>query len=98
MRTVRGRGASTRPLLTRSCGGAHSVLYSDGLLTCAYRLDNIFRSDNIYFGAAIHISERQYIFQSRNTYFRAAIDILEQHCIFQRRRYAHGKDTVRKTS
>ena len=84
----------TRPLLTRSWGGAHIVLYSDGLLTYIC-LNNIFRSDTIYFGAAIHISERQYIFQSRNTYFRAAIDILEQHYISQRRRYAHGKDTAR---
>ena len=95
MRTVRGRGAGSRPLWTRSWGGAHIVLYSDGLLTCACRLDNIFRSDNIYFGASIHISERQYIFQSINRYFRAAIDILEQHYIFQRKRYAHGDDTVR---
>ena len=78
MRTVRGRGAGTRPLWTRSRGGAHIVLYSDGLLTCACRLDDIFRSDNIYFGASIHISERQYIFQSSNRYFRAAIDISEQ--------------------
>ena len=44
------------------------VLYSDGLRTCACRLDNIFRSGNIYVGAAIHIPEPQYIFQSRNTY------------------------------
>ena len=95
MRTVRGRGAGTRPLWTRSWGGAHIVLYSDVLLTCACRLDNIFRSDNIYFGASIHISERQYIFQSSKRYFRAAIDILEQHYIFQRKRYAHGDDTVR---
>ena len=51
-------------------GGAHIVLYSDGLLTCAWRLDNIFRSGNIYCGAAIHISEWQYIFQSSNRYFR----------------------------
>ena len=51
---------------------------SDVLLTCACRLDNIFRSDNIYFGASIHISERQYIFQSSKRYFRAAIDISEQ--------------------
>ena len=98
MRTVRGRGAGTRPLWTRSWSGAHIVLYSDVLLTCACRLDNIFRSDNIYFGASIHISERQYIFQSSKRYFRAAIDILEQHYIFQRKRYAHGDDTVRKTS
>ena len=95
MRTVRGRGAGTRPLWTRSWGVAHIVLYSDVLLTCACRLDNIFRSDNIYFGASIHISERQYIFQSSKRYFRAAIDILEQHYIFQRKRYAHGDDTVR---
>ena len=95
MRTVRGRGAGTRPLWTRSWGVAHIVLHSDVLLTCACRLDNIFRSDNIYFGASIHISERQYIFQSSKRYFRAAIDILEQHYIFQRKRYAHGDDTVR---
>ena len=95
MRTVRGRGAGTRPLWTRSWGGAHIVLYSVVLLTCACRLDNIFRSDNIYFGASIHISERQYIFQRSKRYFRAAIDILEQHYIFQRKRYAHGDDTVR---
>ena len=50
MRAVRGRGPGTRPLWTRSWGGAHIVLYSDGLLTCACRLDNIFRSGNIYFG------------------------------------------------
>ena len=69
MRTVRGRGPGTRPLWTRSWGVANIVLYSDGLLTCACRLDNIFRSGNIYFGAAIHffraakhISERQKIF------------------------------------
>ena len=31
MRTVRGRGAGTRPLWTRSWGGAHIVLYSDVL-------------------------------------------------------------------
>ena len=98
MRTVRGRGAGTRPLWTRSWGGAHIVLYSDGLLTCACRLDNIFRSGNIYFGAAIHFSEWQNIFQSGKRYFRASIDILEQHYILQRRRYAHGEDTVRKTS
>ena len=79
-------------------GGAHIVLCSHGLLTCACRLDNIFRSGNIYFGAAIHFSERQNIFQSGKTYFRASIDILEQYYIFQRRRYAHGEDTVRKTS
>ena len=78
MGTVRGRGVGTRSLWTRSWGGSHIVLYSDGLLTCACRLDNIFRSDNIYFGAAIHISERQYIFQSSNIYFRAAIYISEQ--------------------
>ena len=72
---VRGRGAGTRPLWTRLWGGAHIVLYSDGLLTCACCLDKIFRSDNIYFGASIHISERQYIFQSSNRYFRAEIDI-----------------------
>ena len=95
MKTVRGHGAGMRLLWTLSWGGAHIVLYSGGLLTCACRLDNIFRSDNIYFGAAIHISERQYIFQSSNTYFRAAIYILEQYYIFQRRRYAHGENTVR---
>ena len=44
----------------------------DGLRTCACRLYNILRSVNTYFGAAIHIAERQYIFQSGNTYFRAA--------------------------
>ena len=79
-------------------GGAHIVLYSDCFLTCACRLDNIFHSGNIYFGAAIHFSERQNIFQSGKIYFRASIDILEQHYIFQRRRYVHGEDTVRKTS
>ena len=52
----------------------------------------------MYFGAAIHISERQYIFQSGNTYFRVAIYISEQHYVFQRRRYAHGEDMVRTTS
>ena len=98
MRTVRGRGAGTRPLWTRSWAGAHIVLYSDGLRTCACRLDNIFRSGNIYFGATIHISEPQYILQRHNTYFRATIHISEQHYIFQRMRYAHGKDTVRTTS
>ena len=75
--------------------GARILLYSDGLRTCACRLDNIFRSGNIYFGAAIHISEQKYIFGSGNIYFRAAINISEQHYIFQRRRYAHGDDTVR---
>ena len=95
MRMVTERGAGMRPLWTRLWGGAHIVLYSDGLLTCACRLDNIFRSDNIYFGASIHISERQYIFQRINRYFRTAINILEQHYIFQRKRYAHGDDTVR---
>ena len=98
MRTVGGRGAGTRPVWTRSWGGAHIVLYCDGLGTCACRLDNIFRTGNIYFGAAIHISEPQCIFQSGNTYFRAAINISEQHYIFQRRRYAHGEDTVRTAS
>ena len=98
MSTVRGRGPGTRPLWTRSWGGAHIVLYSDGLLTCACRLDNIFRNGNIYFGAAIHFSKRKNIFPSGKRYFRASIDILEQHYIFQRRRYAHGEDTVRKTS
>ena len=97
MRTVRAHGAGTRPLWTRSWGGAHIVLYSDGLLTCACRLDNIFRSGNIYFGAAIHISERQYIFQNGKTYFqsgstyfraavhifRAAVHISERQYIFQ---------------
>ena len=76
MRTVRGRGAGTRPLLIRSWGGAHSVLYGDGLLTCAYRLDNIFRSDKIYFGVAIHISDQG--FQSGSAYFIAEIHISEQ--------------------
>ena len=71
MSTVRGRGAGTRPLWTRSWDGAHILLYSDGLRTCACRLDNIFRSGNIYFGAAI-------IFQSGNIYFKAAIYISEQ--------------------
>ena len=95
MRTVRGRGAGTRPLWTGSWGGAHIVLYNDGLRTCACRLDNIFRSGNIYFGAAIHIADPQYIFQSGNTYFSAAIHISEQHYIFQRKRYSHGEDMVR---
>ena len=94
MRTVRGRGPGTKPLWTRSWGGAHIVLYSDCLLMCACRLDNIFRG-NIYFGAAIHFSEWQNIFHSGKRYFRASIDIVEQHYIFQRRRYAHGEDTVR---
>ena len=40
----------------------------DGLLTCACRLDNIFRSGNIDFGAAIHFSGRQNIFQSGKRY------------------------------
>ena len=99
MRTVRGHG----PVRSRygPLRGAHIVLYSDGLLTCACRLDNIFRSGNIYFGAAIHISERQNIFQSDKTYFRTSIDILEQHYIFQdgefgtrpaRTRYRPGVD------
>ena len=89
MGPVRGRYGPVR--------GAVPILYCIVmfLLTCACRLDNIFRSDNIYFGASIHISERQYIFQSSKRYFRAAIDILEQHYIFQRKRYAHGDDTVR---
>ena len=64
-----------------SWGGAHIVLYSDGLRTYTCRLDNIFRSGNIYF-------VQQYIFQSGNTYFRATMHISEQHYIFQRRRYA----------
>ena len=98
MRMVRGCGACTRPLWTSLWGGVHILLYSDGLRTCACWLDNIFRSGNIYVGAAIHISERQYIFQSSNIYFRAAIHISEQHYIFQRRRYAHSEDTVRMTS
>ena len=87
MRAVRGCGAGMRTSWIRSWGGAHIVLYSDGL----------FRSGNIYLGAAIHISEPQYIhfvFQSGNTYFRAAIHISEQHYIFQRRRYTHGEDTI----
>ena len=54
MRTLRGRGAGTRPLWTRSWGGAHIILHRDGLRTCACRLDNIFWSGNIYFGATIH--------------------------------------------
>ena len=87
--------AGTRPLWTRSWGGAHIILYSNSLRTCACRLDNIFRSGNIYFGAAIHISEPQYIFQNNNTYFRAPLHISEQHYKFQRRRYAHGEDTMR---
>ena len=70
MRTVRGRGASTRPSWTRSWGGAHIVLYSDGLRTCPCRLDNLFRTGNIYFGAAIHILEPQCIFQSGNGFVR----------------------------
>ena len=78
--------------MDHSWGGAHIVLHSDGLRTCACRLDNIFRSGNIYFGAAIHISEPQCIFQSGNTYFRAAINISDQHYIFQRRRFAHGEN------
>ena len=82
MRTIGGLGAGARPLWTRSWGGAHTVLHSDSLRTCACRLDNIFRSGNIYFGAAIHISEPQYIFQSSNTYFRAAVHISEQQYIF----------------
>ena len=64
-------GAGTRPLWTRSWSGAHILLHSDGLRTCACRLDNIFRSGNIYFGAAI-------IFQSGNAYFHASINISEQ--------------------
>ena len=97
MRTLRGRGAGTRPLWTRLWGGAQIILYRDGLRTCACRLDNIFRSGNIYFGATIHvhISEPQYKFQNNNTYFRAPLHISEQHYKFQRRRYAHGEDTVR---
>ena len=75
MRMVRGHGPGTRPLWTRSWGGAHIVLYSDGLLTCACRLDNIIRSGNIYFGAAIHFSGRQNIFQSGKRYLRASIEI-----------------------
>ena len=71
MSTVRGRGAGTRPLWTSSWGGAHILLYSDGLRACACRLDNIFRSGKIYFGAAI-------IFQSGYAYFKAAIYISEQ--------------------
>ena len=98
IRTVRGRGAGTRPLWTRSWGGAHIILYSDGLRACACRLNNIFRSGNIYFGATIHTSEPQYIFQNNITYFRAPLHISEQHYKFQRRRYAHGEDTVRTTS
>ena len=70
MRTVRGRGPGTRPLWTRSWGGAHIVLHRDGLLTCACRLDNIFQ-------VAIYILVQQYIFQSGKTYFRATKDILE---------------------
>ena len=73
----------------------YSLLHSDGLRTCACRLDNIFRSGNIYFGAAIILQSGNYTFQSGNIYFRAAINISEQHHIFQRRRYAHGDDTVR---
>ena len=53
-------------------------MYGDGLLTCTCRLDNIFRSGNIYFGAAIHFSGRQNIFQSGKIYLRASIDNLEQ--------------------
>ena len=97
MKTVRGRGAGTRPLWTRLWGGAHTVLHSS-LRTCACRLDNIFWSGDIYFGAAIHISEPQCIFHNDNTYFRAPLHISEQHYIFQRRRYAHGEDTVKTTS
>ena len=78
MRPVRGRWAGTRPLWTRSWGGAHILLHSDGFRTCACRLDNIFRSGSIYFGAAIHIADRQYIFQSGNIYFRAALHISEE--------------------
>ena len=89
MGPVRGRYGPIR--------GAVPILYCT-MMVCERvyaRLDNIFRSGHIYFGAAIHISEPPYIFQSRNTYFRAAIHISEQHYIFQRRRYAHGEDTVR---
>ena len=95
MRTVRGRGPGTGPLWTRSWDGAHIVLYSDGLLTCACRLDNIFRSGNIYILVQQYIFQSGKTFQSGKIYFRASIDILEQHYIFQRRRYAHGEDTVR---
>ena len=68
--TVRGRGADTRPLWTRSWGGAHIVLYmySDGLLTCACHLDNIFRSGTIFWCS--------------NTFFRAAKDIFVRQNIF----------------
>ena len=83
MRTEDGKRTWGRYEATRSLPIVYCIVM---VLTCAYRLDNIFRSDNIYFGVAIHISEQKYIFQSRNTYFRAAIDILEQHYIFQRRR------------
>ena len=86
MRTVRGRGAGTRSLLTRSWGGAHIALYSDGLRTCACRLDSIFRSGNIYFGAVIHISERQNIFQSSITYFRGG----GMHTV--KTRWRHGEN------
>ena len=68
MRTVRGRRAGTRPLWTRSWGGAHIVLSSDGFRTCACRLDNIFRSGNIYFGAAIHITYGEVCAQSAFQY------------------------------
>ena len=73
--------AGTRLLWIRSWGGAHIVLHSDGLRTCACRLclhiaiyilvqQYIFQSGNTYFRATIHISDQQYIFQSSITYFR----------------------------
>ena len=66
--------------------GAHILLHSDGLRTCACRLDNIFRSGNIYVGAAIYISEWQYIFQTGNTYLRGG----GMHTV--RTRWGHGEN------
>ena len=81
--TVRTRYEDKRTWAARDgpvWGGAHIVLYSDVLLMCACRLDNIFGvTINMYLRAAVHISEQQKIFP--------AID--EQHYIFQRKRYAH---------
>ena len=55
---------------------------SDYLRTCAFRLDNIFRSGKTYLGVAMHILEWQYIFRSGNTYFGVAMQISERQYIF----------------
>ena len=80
MRTVRGRGAGTRPLwgFYGPVCGVVPIFYCI-VMVC----ERVHAVSISYFGVAIYILVQQYIFQSSNTYFRVAIHISQQQYIFQ---------------